>query len=1018
MGHKAVRGDVLDIVYHYNIQKTIAIGEEENPGLEYACIGKEEGDRFEYLDTHILIKKIYPMCDELQDRQWVPKVTDFFKLPEDRKSAQYEEVKFGIVNDVTEWKMDALQREKTEKIRAENEESERVLGHNTVGPRHYQKQKWTIDSEIKAYRKIRHNPYGVRLDYLNEKTHEIVTLYIGEQKIEDKKGAHVLGWNNTFQQILECDEDGRTTLSRNVSDSSQGIHLESLFHNDKDEFKCKGITYKLQLRRTYMFDNYERGINYEEVYNVQEDGDITDPLLRKVLESKRRQGEMTSIVYSIQSEQREIMYQPLEKNIVVQGCAGSGKTMILMHRISALLSDVAGLDAESVVILTPNEVFTESIDSLSATLEISKVGRESVDAFYKELIWNYLPDRVVEDELRDEAKLYTVDTLQKAYMEQTFEKILKEEDTCIQANREEIEADFLKIESLLKRNKIKQPQKKDEFKDYLESSQKTLADLQKKLGEQTASIKTEEEKIKNDEKRVRESRKAAQEAENGILMLMLKVLDEVEERKNKCILKNKELKAECEKITLSLQKNTAARDAKSYIDVSGSVNLVDLALSGEENLMELARSYQKTQSEITLLEVEKNKLNPNDIRGQFEIEEKLLQSRRALLDLYEKVPKPSDTITIAEETKCKEEIEQKQREIKQNESCIKACDSCITVIRETKGRNWPDLKQAEGHEILDDLTKEYQTARETIRVQTGRAENISKEIEKSQQTLAKLKEQQVSNEEREALKQLNDKLQSCTAESIIDESMRRACEMAGIKPDVVCRIQLLFLLQLCYGYFQKQVPNKIKLLCVDEAQDVSMLEIQLLRKILGEKIYWNLYGDYMQVSTAYKGQPEKAKLWEPIESQLNAELYTMDINYRNAQEIVEYCNAEFDMKITPMGLHGEKVIPKSKGVCWNEFIECLENCKEKYTAAIIVNNSAKFEEYKHRFKMLGRAYEIDSEDLLVGAVGDGKIALLDIKSAKGMEFRYVFVDKEGMTPNELYIAYTRAMETLFVAEEK
>lgn len=1014
MGHKAVRGDVLDIVYHYNIQKTIAIGEEENPGLEYACIGKEEGDRFEYLDTHILIKKIYPMSDEPQDGQWIPKVTDFFKLPEDRKSSQYEEVKFGIVNDVTAWKMDALQREKNEKIRAENEESERVLGHNTVGPRHYQKQKWTIDSEIKAYRKIRHNPYGVRLDYLNEKTHEIVTFYIGEQRIEDKKGAHVLGWNNTFQQILECDEDGRTKLSRNASDFSQGIRLESLIHNDKDEFKCKGISYKLQLRRTYTFDNYERGINYEEVYNVQEDGDITDPLLRKVLESKRRQGEMTSIVYSIQSEQREIMYQPLEKNIVVQGCAGSGKTMILMHRISALLSDATGLDAESIVILTPNEVFTESLDSLSETLEISKVGRESVDAFYKDLVWSYLPDGMVEDGLRDEAEIYTADILQKAYTEQTFENILSEENSCIQEKREEIETDFVKIEALLKRNKIKQPQKKDRFKEYLEDSQKTLTNLQRKLEEQTASIKAIEEQIKNDEKRVETSRNAAQEAENGILALMLGVLEEIGKRKNECVLKNQELKAECEKIALNLQKNMAARNAKSYIDVSGSVNLVDLALSGEESLMELARDYQKTQNEIALLEAEKNKLNPNDIRGQFEIEEKLLKCRKVLLDLYENVPKPSDTITIAEETKCKEEIGQKQREITQNESCIKACDSCIAAIHETKGRNWPDLAQTEGHEILADLTREYQSEWETIRVQTGRAENISKEIEKSQQALAKLKEQQISNEDREALKQLNDKLRSYTAESIIDESMRRACEMAGIRPDVVCRIQLLFLLQLCYRYFQKQVPNKIKLLCVDEAQDISMLEIQLLKKILGEKIYWNLYGDYMQVSTAYKGQPEKSELWQSVKSQLNAELYAMDINYRNAQEIVEYCNAEFDMKITPMGLHGEEVDEDSWSGCWNRFIECLQNCKEEYTAAIIVNNSDKFKMYQN--ELLYGGYGIDSEDFSVRTV-ENKIALLDIKSAKGMEFRYVFVDKEDMTPNELYIAYTRAMETLFVAEE-
>lgn len=1012
-GHKAVRGDVLEIVYGDNIRKTIAIGEEENPGLEYACIGKTAGMKFEYLNTSIQIRRISPMDDAVQDRRWIPKVTDFFRLPDDRKSNQYEEVKFGIVNDVTGWKMDALIRELKEKIRAENEISERVLGHNTVGNRTYQQPKWDIDTEVEGCRKIRKNPYGVRLDYLNKKTNEVITIYIGEQRIEDTEGAHVLGWNNTFQQIITSDEDGRTKLSHFQKDAINGIHLESLIHNNTGEFECNGVTYKLQLRRSYSFENLEYGVTYENVYDVQKDAEITDPFLIKVLESKRLQNEMTSIVFSIQEEQRQIMYRPLEQNLVIQGCAGSGKTMILMHRISALLGDVDGLKAENIVILTPNEIFTKSLDSLSRTLEISKVGKISIDRFYEEMIRHYLPGKTFDDEINDEAQVYSFDVLKRAYTEETFDQALRIENDCIHKHQNEFEGEYLKIESLLKRSGLTKTQSANNFAQYLERLTATMARLEQKIKEQSDEIRSIEKQIANDQNRVLESNENARKAEEEMLGLIINVLHDVEVRRSECVYSNSELEKECEKLELKLRKSSTVRNTKGYVDASGIVNLVELALSGEEGLMRLARSYQAAQNEVALLEAEKNKVNPNDIRKQFEVEERLLESRKRLLELYEQVPKESDVMILKDENEIKKEIEEKQRTITQNQSCIKACDNCLTMIKAAKGHTWPDLKQVNGYEIIQDIIESYQAAWETIRIQSGRATNIMNQIDDFQRKLNHLKEKMPSKEENTAMNALNDKIQCCTANSIIEESMQKVCETNGIKTDVICRIQLLFLLQLCYGYFEKQVTNKIALLCIDEAQDVSALEVMLLKKLLGKNIHWNLFGDYMQVSTPYKGQSGKANLWKSVESQINAEIQTIDVNYRNAKEIVNYCNSEFNMNITPMGLNGE-VIQESWAMCMEDFVNCLKESKEEYTAAIIVNDSTKFRMYRN--ELLYGDYEIDESDFSIGTVEEGKIALLDIKRAKGMEFRHVFVDIEEMTQNEKYIAYTRALEKLFVAE--
>ncbi len=1012
--YKAVRGDTLEIEYgKQRTKERVTIGAQKNPCLEYACVGKQVGDSFEYLNQRITVRAVFPMEDRTQSRTHVPKVIDCFSMPKNLESSEAEKLKFGYVNDETEWELERL-----EKRDRDSENLEIVTGRNQL-MRKNRKEGYKGENEAPAYRKFRSEPYKVRLDYADPNTGETKNIYIGLHRVEDGRSGkcHVLSWNDNFEQLREENANGAFSIVNNNVTFKDECQFEYLLANRPRKIQCKGVEYELRMRREYQFGNWNEGVTYDTVYDSAENAEITDPFLRKVLEDKRRQKQVTNIVFSIQKEQHKIMYAPFEHNLMVQGCAGSGKTMILTHRISTLLSRMTELDAENILILTPNELFSKSLDFLSVELEIAKVGKKAIDTFYREIVLQYLPEFPLAENVRDEAEEYDVDTLKKAYQTEIFSRVLELEGKCIQRSQSEIETAFQQVDRALKQNKIRKAPTNGTFEQYLENARKIVVKLETSIEKQGNEIHELEKAIENDQKRVNESKKIAQDAEEEILSKMFEALHNVEERKKQCIQANDELESACKEQTLKLKKSFEARNAKSYIDSSGNVNLVDLALSGDADLMELARNYQNVQNEIVLLEAERRKLNLNDVRGQFELEERILQRRKALLDLYEMIPQTSDALMITEESNLQQDLEQKQREIKQNQSCINACDSCIAIIHGTKGKNWPDLEQVEGYEIISDLTNEYQTVREIIRVQTGRAENITTLIEESQQTLIKWKEQQLSKEEREALKQLNEKLQSCTAESIIRESMQRVCEMVGIHPDVECRIQLLFLLQLCYGYFQKKIQHKIKLLCVDEAQDVSMFEIQLLKKILGDKIYWNLYGDSMQVSTAYKGQPEKEVLWEPLKKQLDGSLYHIDVNYRNAKQIVEYCNEKFGMNIASTGMDGD-VDEDSWSGCWNRFIECLEDCKkqkDEYTAAIVVNSPSKFGMYCNELRQGGR--KINDSDLSVGTVEDGKIALLDVKSAKGMEFRYVFVDDEEMTQNERYIAYTRAMEKLFVAEE-
>ena len=104
-------------------------------------------------------------------------------------------------------------------------------------------------------------------------------------------------------------------------------------------FDYNGFDYSLQLRRSleisqgilkWYHDEYVQG---DELFNKG----VTDPFLVDALRAKRADHKLTDIIKTIQENQNAIINYPASKSFIVQGCAGSGKTMILLHRLSQII---------------------------------------------------------------------------------------------------------------------------------------------------------------------------------------------------------------------------------------------------------------------------------------------------------------------------------------------------------------------------------------------------------------------------------------------------------------------------------------------------------------------------------------------------------------------------------------------------------------------------------------------------------------------------------------------------------
>lgn len=116
-----------------------------------------------------------------------------------------------------------------------------------------------------------------------------------------------------------------------------------------------------------------------------------DEYLQSVL-SETTGDRLKEIVTTIQAEQNYVIRYPLEKNLVVQGVAGSGKTTIALHRIAYLLYTYQEkLQPRNMLILAPNPLFLNFIAQVLPDLGVENVRQTTYQRFIGEYMDGLMP---------------------------------------------------------------------------------------------------------------------------------------------------------------------------------------------------------------------------------------------------------------------------------------------------------------------------------------------------------------------------------------------------------------------------------------------------------------------------------------------------------------------------------------------------------------------------------------------------------------------------------------------------
>lgn len=206
------------------------------------------------------------------------------------------------------------------------------------------------NSEIKQrVNLVLSNPYFCHIDYIDNPE-----LYIGKQAVH--------GWITDW-----ADERAKLYYQYQIYIGNKDVELNLVrdIHFSKGKYNgYKDLYYKR---------------------SAEDKAVVADEHLRQIIKANQDNKAIHDIVESIQQYQYDIISSNKEKSMIVLGCAGSGKTMILMHKVRYMKYNNQDLDMRDIMIISPTDILERESRQLSRLLQVDRVLQFTSARFYQKL---------------------------------------------------------------------------------------------------------------------------------------------------------------------------------------------------------------------------------------------------------------------------------------------------------------------------------------------------------------------------------------------------------------------------------------------------------------------------------------------------------------------------------------------------------------------------------------------------------------------------------------------------------
>ncbi|SDZ76616.1 hypothetical protein SAMN02910384_00015 [Pseudobutyrivibrio sp. ACV-2] len=750
--------------------------------------------------------------------------------------------------------------------------------------------------------KYRAKPYSYRVDITFAGKTEV--YYIGADDIEFEDGKRVYSFNSDF---------GRQLVNiRNINIIKDGKQYDIALTRQFD----------IEAAQLYGYANLRTKDDL-----IFREG-ITDPFLVKVLKLRKQQHSLVDIIATVQENQNAIVDETLYSNLIVQGCAGSGKTMVLLHRLSALKYNHPEFAFEDAVILTPNEQFNLHIQGLAEGLQLGNIRRLSIEEYYQEVLLDYdeafVPSSRVANEINVNQQfvdyIYSDEFITK--MNEAFVEGLDERGTlgemldsvCSFFNENTIDFDKYSPSELMPAIK----QKNVHFEAIVAAQDQEYKVVKDKYD----NLLSELEKIN---KELPKAKKRANNIVKEVIPSVYFKLSEYDSNHEKGIYG---IQSELKRLQEEVKKTESQF----------------LPFGRKAKLEELDREIDKIKRHRANI-IKKFKLANEELAEDLsELSDEEIISWIQKVTLY--VPEVMDEVRQCVNIKNAYKNLQKQKE----DTLALTLEENTTMLQMEKNLYPDEIKKAIVY--ISSKIDEYSDYNFYFKVFEAATSGFLKEH----------------------------KLKS----------------LKGIhRYDLYARI--LF----CIKYYGK-VNGTLKLVCVDEGQDLALNEYKIISSINQNKLLFNIFGDTNQLLKPGRGISD----WSSLKNQFDMKEFVLNENYRNTNQITRFCNDSFDMKVMQTGVDG----PSIKEIRRVELEQELSNTPiVTERVAILLPRSVRKTSYIKKDLLPTKISR-----LISNKIDNGLISLMYVDEVKGIEFDRVYVISNKMTKNEKYIAFTRALTELIV----
>lgn len=298
-------------------------------------------------------------------------------------------------------------------------------------------KKSVSEVELISYEKVKekysdindsqNTPYFARMDFKFQGEDEPETIYIGKVGIDfDKEEANITDWRTPLGNIYykgslgECNEIFIDSKGNINTISGNKLLKRSIEIKDKKIVKIQDLETIAETKA--------------------KEQEMADKYLIEVLEGSSS-SKLKDIIATIQEVQNNIIRQELNKIVHIQGCAGSGKSTIALHRIAYLLYQYnEKLKDDDILVIAPNKLFVEYIGKLLPDLGVINIMQNTYSSFVETIIGekiNFIKNNIDDEKLHknkfDKGSLIYKEVIDK-YVKEIIKSIIPKNDLTLYSN--------------------------------------------------------------------------------------------------------------------------------------------------------------------------------------------------------------------------------------------------------------------------------------------------------------------------------------------------------------------------------------------------------------------------------------------------------------------------------------------------------------------------------------------------------------------------------------------------------